>query len=166
MEYIVVTPGGLFWLFSTIAQTLGAIVALVGMLAIFRLQVLHNRIRGIMNSTRDLIKGGIPYDIDKYQAKLIKKSDKLRTNDPPLANGYLQVANDIKSADAQRNEIIKQFKPFLYIHLAIILASLIVLPFCRSFELFVTIFLVALLAIIALGFAFYFTVRLCKLLVR
>lgn len=45
------TPVDLYWLFSTIPQTLGAIVGVVGMLTVFDLQNISNTIRDHYHSS-------------------------------------------------------------------------------------------------------------------
>jgi multisubunit Na+/H+ antiporter MnhG subunit len=42
----------LFWTFSTIAQTFGAILALIGALSIFKMQILQNDFRNLINELR------------------------------------------------------------------------------------------------------------------
>jgi len=56
--YYVLTPWNqkmteqtLYWLFSTVAQTLGAIVGIIGMLTVYRLQNIPNQKRQIMEDS-------------------------------------------------------------------------------------------------------------------
>ena len=48
------TQNDLYWFFSTVAQSLGAIVGVVGMLTVFRLQNLENYIKGIMDRSLEI----------------------------------------------------------------------------------------------------------------
>ena len=48
---IVITQDTLYWVFSSIVQSLVALVALFGVVAIFKLQILYNRERQIIEST-------------------------------------------------------------------------------------------------------------------
>lgn len=157
----------LYWFFSTIAQTLGAIVAVGGMLAVYRLQMLYNRIRDIMKDYEQLLQkalslpiSGIPRDLDNF-IKACRRVNKY---------GVDIGADKIEEADSQRNKIIQQFKPFLLIHLEIIFASIIALPLCKLLALLPPPLIICI-AIFAIGFttwalvkAFQQTKELCIIL--
>ena len=48
------TQETLYWLFSAIAQTLGAVVGIIGMLAIYKFQLISNHIRTLMENSAHL----------------------------------------------------------------------------------------------------------------
>lgn len=126
----------LYWLFSTIAQTLGAIVGLIGMISVYRLQGLSNSKREIMNRTIDARKSHFGLDAfkqtpEEFVEDCWKKIEAGEIGDSghgtTLKVAWYQLTDVFRS----RETIILPFRLFLIFNLAIIFLSILALPFCK-----------------------------------
>lgn len=175
----------LYWFFSTIAQTLGAIVAVVGMLSIYRLQVIYGRIKDLVKDNKERftvvtdLRITPPHDPVEFAESCItickaidSKSDAVSSD--TVSHDLHKAADEILDIVKHRKKIIQQFTPFLIIHLGIIFASIIALPLCKLFEssaellpfplkIFMVIFVISF-TIGALVKAFQQTKELCILM--
>ncbi|MBW2622776.1 MAG: hypothetical protein JRD68_07700 [Deltaproteobacteria bacterium] len=62
------TQEAVMWLYSTVSQTLGALIAVVGMLTVYKLDRISNGIGRLFEGIRDIVK---KYDIDSVYLVLL-----------------------------------------------------------------------------------------------
>jgi hypothetical protein len=127
----------LFYLFSAIAQTYGAILGVMGMLAVYRLQML----RGVRRDLRAKYVQEYPeYSADNVTniiRKVCEKHQGGRPSNPDLRRlydhsmGYCQLLKD--NLDTTK-EIRDSFYVFLGVHLSMIILALIALILVDSLK--------------------------------
>jgi len=118
----------LFWTFSTIVQSFVAFVALLGMVTIYRMQVLSADTRNLSESMRQTIwahRGptAVSYPTNKI-IKDIKGLAQKYTDDNTLKRADLEFSNFEK----EKNSIKKGAKFFFYSTIPLLIFSLILLP--------------------------------------
>lgn len=147
----------LYWLFSTIAQTLAAIVALVGMLAVYRLQIISNSKNQIMNASEKsrIYFHGTPAMSQTPESFVSDWRNYRKNSDNPELDGIVSQLENLIKTD---KKIKSDFKPFLFVNLGTILGSLFAIPFLES--LFCEKLLVIVLTIAIVGVCFYLTIKL------
>lgn len=146
-----------FWVFSTIIQAFAALVALIGMFIVFRLQSIKNELNssyrdlaGFYNSTlpRDRLVKQVDKDIERYKEEIKKRQDELKTN--PVDLRKKQLEDEIKRFENSKTEcenridiifsyyeeqrdIVKETKPIFISNGSLISLSIIVLPLQNLF---------------------------------
>jgi hypothetical protein len=137
-----ITGEDLYWFFSTLAQTLGAIVGVVGMLTVFRLQNLTTSMQRHLDAThiqRNNIFGGekafnqTPEDVINDFTKKYPDFDltkfKSESSVSILYYGYQQILKLFNTFKKIRYRFLRVFLPF---QLLAIFSSLALLPFSRN----------------------------------
>ena len=157
------------WLFSTIAQTLGAIVGIIGMLTVYKLQTIANYMKESMEETvqfrRDF------FGMESYS----QTPDQFVENWPQVKEGLDDVmtqkrkvldrlAIDLTRLSAARNQLISRFFLFLIPNLSFVVLSILGLLYCHSLAPMGT--MIAVLTGIAMLFTFCSTIYLCYSLIK
>ena len=130
------TPDALYWLFSTIAQTLGAIVGLIGVFSVYRIQVLRKGQGDIMEKTLPARKVFFGLSAaGQSQAQFYTRwgeieEEKKRQNVEP-ASILDRAIDELTLVMLSRDIIISNFRLFLTINLMAIFASVLALPYCN-----------------------------------
>lgn len=75
------TQESLYWLFSTIAQTYGAIVGIIGMLTVYRLQTLSNQIENSRKNSEESVKVLVGLDVSLLEAEDLVEVWRNKTQD-------------------------------------------------------------------------------------
>ena len=128
----------LYWLFSTIAQTYGAIVGVIGMLTVYRLQNLSNFIKEAMDNSKDrrfyyfgeAIYGQSPQEFIEIWREHKQTHEVRNTGD----KNFLDNFSDNLSRGLEQTEKIKMRGiRFLRTHLLIIIFSILALLFSNCF---------------------------------
>ena len=156
----------LYWLFSTIAQTYGAIVGIIGMLTIYKLQLISNSVGGIMERSERYRSAHPPIrDLDLPTAKdFYNKWPEYRKTAtkrlvPEAAKNRLDIFHkQLGILFDLRDEIKNEFWVFIGIHLTIIIlcvlgifASRVLAPFSNPILCFIIIILkISIIDIISL----------------
>lgn len=119
----------IFWTFSTIIQSFIAFIALLGMITIYKLQILDNNKRSIAESMRGIIshyrgyRPSMAYTTDK-----IIKDIKGLTDDSSNKDTALSQANEeFKNINKNEFEIKNQAKRFFELTITLIIVTLIAL---------------------------------------
>ena len=163
------TQETLYWLFSTIAQTLGAVVGIIGMLTIYKFQLISNHVRTLMENS-DHLRGfffgekHVSQTADQFVKQWAKKREP-KEKDPnaekrKLLNGFYIPLNEFIIA---RKKIKSRFLLFLIPNLSFIILSIIGLLFCQ--QLLIYGIWIIRLVVIAMLFTFGSTIYLCYSLV-
>jgi hypothetical protein len=159
----------LFWLFSTIAQSYGAIVGIIGLLVIYRLEN-QSRLRGsimtsllAVNVIREAfvnvkVTGWLPEDMSHYfhnpDPETKKNIDSLKNNIRfDLKDGITKIDRSVKLG----TEIRQRLKSFVSFHLGLIIGPIILIhfvsiPFSYSYAFirpvtFVTILIILIIVL-------------------
>ena len=118
------------WLFSSIAQTYGALVGILGMLVVYKLQLIANMIREIRQKYMGAIYHFFGLESYVITDRQLVKSWKSIAKDQevtPEKNTMDDFAKTIEPLLHKSNEIRSEFTRFLVPHLALILTSIILL---------------------------------------
>ncbi len=158
----------LYWLFSTIAQSLGAIVGIIGMLTVYKLQTMANYIREVMGGSvhartsffADSHLQTAEQLIENWAAVKKRTDDSMRGEKKELD----RVVIDLTKALDARKQIIFRFFLFLIPNLLFIVLSISGLLYCHS--LTPRGDLIAGLTGIAMLFTFCSTIFLCYSLIK
>lgn len=169
-------PNVLYWFFSTIAQTLAVIVAVIGMLIVYRLQNISQCISMIMNNSYEhrlsLFKGRVVTqraeefieDIESKNIELEEAENQRRR--PPFSVQDLRqattAANEIILLSKERDLVKRTFFIFLIPHLAAILIPIILLPYANILATFSKMIII-LFAIVFI-YTFYSIYKISKIL--
>ena len=130
------TPEALYWLFSTIAQTLGAIVGLIGVFSVYRIQVLRKGQEDIMERTLPARKVFFGLSaVGQTQTQFYTRwgeveEDKKGQNVEPAAI-LNRAIDELTLVMLSRDIIISNFRLFLTINLMAIFACVLALPYCN-----------------------------------
>ncbi len=130
------TDDALYWLFSTIAQTLGAIVGVIGMLTVYKLQLIANNIRQRMEGSVESRKVYYPDTFFSITPEEFVESW-FNLREPDSVQSDHSDSLDIVAALlnrllANRKEIISGFLYFLIPNLSFIVLSILGLLHCNS----------------------------------
>ncbi|MBU2559842.1 hypothetical protein KKA03_03015, partial [archaeon] len=127
-----------FWVFSTIIQAFAALVALIGMFVVFRLQIIKSEIESSYrdlsaffrkNLSKDQLESHIDYDIIKFEKEIEKRQEEIEEG--PTQGRRIQLKaqiedfeeeiedrrrriNLIYSHKSESEAIIKKSKPIFY----------------------------------------------------
>jgi hypothetical protein len=164
----------LYYLFSTLAQTFGAIVGLIGILTVYRLQQLNTRLEKIWEPNIPVIAEAIGGDADgitPFNLPLLWEHTKHRVTQE---GGSLDESHLATNAVILKTEPLitsihtskDRFIVFLVLNLSTILLSLLLIPFCEiidnsGWKYFWTIVLLFMAAS-----SLFFTMRLCFILIE
>ena len=163
----------LYYLFSTLAQTYAAIVGLIGMLTVYKLQQLRTDPVKAVTLVEDVFKHSVieselgtirdPDYVKKFCLNLI-------TNKPSIipdksAERLDQMVKSIDKIYDVMNGTKDRFIFFLLSNLLIIFLSLILLPFCESLALNGWKYFWTTILMILVVVSLYATIRLCLLLI-
>ena len=134
----------LYWLFSTIAQTLGALVAVIGMLSIFKFQNLASYMNELVRRGDTYLSGGIAQIPESIIKELKKRSNYSDVQDEQHQNVLARLMSELELSLATRKEIRDRFMKFIIPNLVLIVASIIAIPFSSillpwSYEIVVSI---------------------------
>lgn len=164
----------LYYLFSTLAQTFGAIVGLIGILTVYRLQQLNTRLEKIWEPYIPFIAEAVGGDADgitPFNLPLLWEHTKKRVTQEggSLEKSHLATNTVILKTEPLINSINTskdRFILFLILNLSTILLSLLLIPFCEiidnsGWKYFWTIVLLFMAA-----FSLFFTLRLCFILIE
>lgn len=166
------TAETLYWFFSTLAQTLGALVGVVGMLTVFRLQNIYNSINSAMKGSSDLRRScyGSPYHLSQTTEQFIEtwpekieRESNLLSHDTgkDLHKTYKYLIYQISLVPKIR----RSFYLFLLSNLTVIFSSLICILFMEKiFEYLVSIMFMVV-GVILLFITMVPTFRLCVLFI-
>ena len=100
-NYASISEDDLYWLFSTIPQTLGAIVGIIGMLTVYKLQIISTSIKDLTDHTNVLpeelyYSDTYPIDPEHYREKLKNKYSKL----------FVPASEDVPPVSVEEEQII------------------------------------------------------------
>jgi len=124
------TAETLYWLFSTVAQTYGAIVGIIGMLTVYKLQIIRNKKTEIIKQTDRQLQYFFDYKRftmtpeDIVYAWETGNYDKRNNADTAIMDNLIK---EIKQVNKVTKEIKTSFKAFLVYHLAMITISMVCL---------------------------------------
>ena len=124
----------LYWLFSTIAQTLAAIVALVGMVCVYRFQGIHTSKWNILQNSMEVrwsyfTEDSYTQNAEKFLEALSKKKGIGDQRDLAKLNAVKCGLVELLESQA---EIRLKFIIFLLFNLTVILLCISALPFCKD----------------------------------
>ncbi|MBW1910484.1 MAG: hypothetical protein JRJ11_13250 [Deltaproteobacteria bacterium] len=136
------TEDTLYWLFSTIAQTYGAIAGIIGMLTVYKLQQLSNAkkdaFKEVGEPLLDLLAGPelnliTPENTVKWwKDNPDKHAHFFGGSDHPRKRILSAAVSKINEIIAAKENIKRSFKVFLFAHMGIISGSIICLFFTES----------------------------------
>jgi len=160
-----------YWFLSTIAQTLAAIVGLIGMVTVFKLQMIKNSINELMTASRDLrnyhysssvAAPQISADfVEKFESETLKNHplDTYKGWDDPQKELYGSYKR-IKHLMAQKKKIIRYFKIFVFVYMFSIFFSLVGLADIPTFTILAEIIgktdvfvLLGIILMVAVGYS-------------
>jgi hypothetical protein len=129
------TPDAMYWLFSTIAQTLGAIVGLIGVFSVYRIQVLRKAQEETMERTlaaRKIFFGlsATGQSQSQFYTRWGEIDEANKQQHPEQAGILNRAIDDLTLMMLSRDLIIINFRLFLTINLMTIFASVLALPYC------------------------------------
>lgn len=129
----------LYWLFSTVAQTYGAIVGVIGMLTVYRLQNLSNFIKEAMDKSidrRNYYLGETIYGQDPrwFIEAWHKRKESREIRNPDDKKFLDSLSDDLSRALDQTEKIKMRGIRFLLAHLFIIIFSILALLFSKALE--------------------------------
>jgi hypothetical protein len=170
------TDQDLYWLFSTIAQTLGSIGGVVGMLTLFRAQNISNTIMKYYRSSEDA-RNIFGLRFTKNATVFIEKWGKYKKANPQILDKTDYNYNEAKDLDIIKDEIKKlmlrragiksKFVESLIINLIIIFGSIAVIPFSKIIiETNIYYGVVPVVLFVYLPYSFYLTYLLCAELIK
>ena len=164
----------LYYFFSTFAQTFGAIVGLMGILTVYRLQQLNTRLEKIWEPYVPFIAESIGSDADgitPFNLPQLWEHAKKRVTQE---GGSLEEAHlETNAAVLKTEPLIKtihtskdRFILFLILNVSTILLSLLLIPFCEildnsGWKYFWTVVLLFMAAL-----SLFLTIRLCFILIE
>jgi len=127
----------LYWLFSTVAQTYGAIVGVIGMLTVYRLQNLSNFIKEAMDNSKDrrlnyfgeAIYGQSPQGFIAAWREHKQTHEVWNAGDKNFLDKF---SDDLSRGLEQTEKIKMRGIRFLRIHLLIIIFSILALLFSKT----------------------------------
>lgn len=128
----------LYWFFSTIAQTYGATLGVLGMFSIYRLQSLYNKKENCRRQSEEAAisafglpaKGFSPEDLqEKFSRATGEEKSKWGSSNTEILH---KAVNRIDRHLKQGKKIRNNFFIFMIINLFIIVASIILLPFSED----------------------------------
>ncbi|MBU2496169.1 MAG: hypothetical protein KJ935_06715 [Candidatus Omnitrophica bacterium] len=159
----------LYYFFSTLAQTYGAIVGLIGMLTVYRLQQLSNDPSKAVALVEDIMPGlDFGTNRDPYYVKT--KWLRIKQNRGNLVaeniERFDQMVNSIDNAPKKINRTKYRFIIFLISNVSIIFLSLVLLPFCESLALSGWKYFWTLILLILVVLSLCATILLCLILIE
>jgi len=142
----------LYWLFSTIAQTYGAIVGVIGMLTVYRLQILSNYIKEAMDSTKKrreshFAEAAYGQDVKEFIEGWNNRKTSSREFDKNDIKFLTEASDNLRRTLDQIEKIKVRGINFLLTHLIIIVLSIVALLFCGILEKHIIISIFTLLLI-------------------
>jgi len=167
----------LYWLFSTIAQTYGAIVGIIGMLTIYRLQTLSNQMENCRKNAEESVKISVGLNMSLLDAENLVKAwinkpqDQIRKIKESSLDRFNIINREVEKINKcikQRNDIRHDFKSFIFSHVSMIILAIILLTqvtLLASWEL-MYIFIVFLVFPAWLMFSAFIIISLCLDLVK
>jgi len=170
------TPVDLYWLFSTIPQTLGAIVGVVGMLTVFDLQNISNTIRDHYHSSEQYRKY-FNLRFTKNAMDFIEVWEKYKKDNPKIVDKNQHHYDHVKELDSikdaieelleQRANIKPKFIDSLIVNLIIIFGSIAIIPFSKiMIETKIYYVVAPVVLFVYLPYSFYLTYLLCAELIK
>lgn len=145
-----------YYFFSTISQTFGAILGVIGMLIIFLIQNTKNNIESLI----------MKIEMKQHPTRTMLRKD---ISDITVVLPQVETSNDseikkygekLKELAMLQNDIIKQTKLFFWLLSIIILGSLVMLPFSNYLAKYFWIaLLLIIIFLIGAGFIFRWTLR-------
>lgn len=164
----------LYYLFSTIAQTFGAIVGLIGILTVYRLQQLNTRLEKIWEPYVPSIAESIGGDADgitPFNLPLLWEHTKKRVTEDgkSLEKSHLETNTVILKTEPLINSIHTskdRFIVFLIFNLSTIFLSLLLIPFCEIIDNSGWKYFWAIVLLFMAAFSLFFTFRLCCILIE
>ena len=123
----------IYWLFSTISQTYGVFIGVVGMLVVFRFQKIKEDIIKAIEKNIDYIQLVIEKGADNFTESELcgeflekwDKRDKLSLKYPEKYDNQIQrIARILKENDSQRATLRTRFLAFFIFHMAILISSI------------------------------------------
>lgn len=159
----------LYYFFSTIAQTYGAIVGLIGMLTVYRLHRLEDTISQKYNQVRDDILSSSGKNPDDYKMEELSPLwEETKQGLVPEREGWNQCHYVFRSFILFLDDILPtrsftkdRFIHFLIVNALIIFLSLILLPFCESLSKSLWKYIWTTILISLILFSLIATIRLC-----
>lgn len=159
-----------FWLFSTIAQTYGAILGVIGMLTVYKFQILSNTLTHVFeraDSSLDFILTKKEHIMSHETLVEIWTNDNFPlTRYNRIEVGIIEITvHDIKRINKVKKNIAINFKRFFIVNFAIIICSILfitvtnILPNCSRL---IIIFTTAIEVVIS----FIATYKLCMSLLE
>ncbi|MBW1752741.1 MAG: hypothetical protein JRJ46_06485 [Deltaproteobacteria bacterium] len=166
----------LYWLFSTVAQTLGAIIGVVGMLTVYRLQNISNTIRDHYHSSEDA-RNIFGLRFTKNATFFIEQWGKYKKANPQILDKTDYNYNEAKDLDIIKDEIKKlmlrrakiksKFVESLIINLIILFGSIAIIPFSKiMIETNIYYGVVPVVLFVYLPYSFYLIYLLCAELIK
>jgi hypothetical protein len=159
------TPDALYWLFSTIAQTLGAIVGLIGVFSVYRIQVLRKGQDEIMERTlsaRKLFFGlsATGQSQSQFYTRWGEVAESKKQQNAEQTAILNRAMDELTLVMLSRDIIVSNFRLFLTITILAIFASVLALPYCdvlvrlSSWTIFGTLFIFGVCMIITVRLSF------------
>ena len=140
---------GLYWLFSTIAQTLGAMVGLIGMLTIYKLQTLSTQMNDFRRNYEVELKYFCGNDIIGVKTENLLKIMSENTPNPNMRSkseldAFNRIRDRLNESKTTRILIRETFLNFLIPNITLIGLSMAVIPITDGIAKFspVTVFIV------------------------
>lgn len=160
-----------YWFLSTISQTLAAIVGLIGMVTVYKLQMIKNSINELMTVSRKLRDSHYnpPVAVTQISSDFVKifESETLKKNPLNTYKGWddtlkelYEFYNGIKHLMAQKKKIIRYFKIFIFVYMFSIFFSLVGLAYIPTFAILTAIIgkttvlaLLGVIIMVAMGYS-------------
>ena len=159
------SPNNLFYFYSTLAQSVAALIAFLGVFIVFRMQYLDNLVsnldRGLDNNTTHNFNENFIGEIDLYDKveTILKKNESNPTKVNAIQETRALISN-CRSLREEKNAIRKYFIWPTIFSIATIISSLIGIVFVDNqadnlscFPIFLVISMI--LALISIGMMFY-----------
>lgn len=129
-------PEALYWLFSTIAQTLGAIVGLIGVFSVYRIQVLRKGQDEIMERSLPARKrffglSAAGQSQTQFYTRWGDVDEAKKQQHPEEASILNRAIDELTLVMLSRDIIISNFRLFLTINVLAIFACVLALPYCN-----------------------------------
>lgn len=120
-----------FWLFSTIAQTYGALIAVIGMLVVFRFQNISSYISTVHQKHLVIRRGyfgdkAYSQSPDKFIEDWAERKDDKPDSDEIILE---KLCEDLSAHYNQRSELRKRFLIFFFGHMLILVLSITAIMF-------------------------------------
>ena len=162
------TQETLYWLFSTVAQTYGAIVGILGMLVVYKLQHLSTTIIELRQDYKDTIRFFFAMQsINMSDNHLVISWDQISDarESTPEKNEMDDLITTLKPLLHKSNEIRREFKIFILPHLLLIILSILSLLVC-DYLATLNAGATAVILVTVFSMSFLMIVSFCFLLIK